>query len=317
MGISKYKVVFMGTPKFAVPSLQVLIDNQNFEVNLIITQPDKPIGRNKILKPSPIKELALINNIEVITPNKIKGNVEVKEKIKQAKPDVIVVAAYGKILPQEILNIPKMGTVNIHASLLPKYRGASPIVSSILAGDKETGVTLIKLDAQMDTGPIIATSQLVLINQNDTTVTLSDKLSEIGANLLINNLAKYIEGQIKPQPQDNAGATYVKLIKKSDGKINWDEPAEIIARKIRAYAPWPSIFTKYQDKLLKIISAEIIDKTTDKISGTIWMTDDKYPAVNTSLGSLKLIKVQLAGKKSISGRNFLLGQSGFINSKLG
>jgi len=316
MDASKYKIVFMGTPKFSLPSLQALINDPNLEVNLVITQSDKPTGRNKILKSSPIKELALANNIEVITPDKIKGNAEIKEKIIKANPDVIVVVAYGKILPQEILDIPKMGVVNIHASLLPKYRGASPVVGSILAGDKQTGVTLIKLDAQMDTGPIIAKSQPVLISQNDTTTTLSNKLSKVGVDLLIDNLAKYIEGQIKPQPQNNTQATYVKLIKKSDGQINWNESAEIIARKIKAYIPWPSAFTKYQDKLLKIISAAIIDKTTNKIPGTIWLTDDKYPAVNTSLGSLKLIEVQLAGKKPMSGKNFLLGQSDFINSKL-
>ncbi len=306
----------MGTPKFALPSLQALINDSNLEVNLVITQPDKSTGRNKILKPSPIKELALSNNIEVFTLDKIKSDAKIKEKIIKANPDVIVVVAYGKILPQEILDISKMGTVNIHASILPKYRGASPVVGSILAGDKQTGVTLMKLDAQMDTGPIIAISQPVLISQNDTTATLSDKLAKIGANLLISNLTKYIEGQIKPQPQDNTQATYVKLIKKSDGQINWNESAEIIARKIRAYIPWPSAFTKYQNKLLKIVSAITIDKTTGKTPGTIWLTDDKYPAVNTSLGSLKLIEVQLAGKKPMSGKNFLLGQSGFINSKL-
>lgn len=306
----------MGTPDFALPSLRALIENPDFEIQAVITQPDKPVGRNKTFQASPIKKLALANNIEVFTPDKIKSNAKIKEKIIKANPDVIVVVAYGKILPQEILDIPKMGIVNIHGSILPKHRGASPIVGSILAGDKETGVTLMKLDSKMDAGPIIAVSNPIAIIKNDTTATLSDKLAKIGANLLISNLTKYIEGQIKPQPQDNTQATYVKLIKKSDGQINWHESAEIIARKIRAYIPWPSAFTKYQDKLLKIISAVIIDKTTNETLGTIWLTDDKYPAVNTSLGSLKLMEVQLAGKKPMSGKNFLLGQSDFIDSKL-
>jgi len=310
-----YKIVFMGTPKFAIPSLKTLINSSSFKVGLVITQPDKPTGRSKTLKPSPIKELALANNIEVLAPDNIKNDIELKNKIEKINPDAIVVVAYGKILPKTILDIPKMGVINIHASILPKYRGASPIPASILAGDKQTGVTLMKLDTKMDTGPILAISKTVYINNKDTTDTLSQKLSQVGANLLIDNLRKYIDNNLKPQSQDDTKATYTKLINKSDGQIDWHETAEVIERKIRAYNPWPSAFTTFKNKKLKILEAKIITETKNN-PGQVWKTEDKYPAIATSQNNLKLIKIQLEGKKPTTGKEFLLGYPNFVGSVL-
>lgn len=310
-----YKIIFMGTPEFAVPSLKTLIENDSFDVKLVITQSDKSVGRHKKLQSSPIKKLAMQNNIEILTPITLKENTELIEKIKNVVPDAIVVVAYGKILPKTILDIPKMGVVNIHASILPKHRGASPIAESILVGDEQTGVTLMKLDTKMDTGPILATSKIVYINNDDTADTLSQKLSQIGANLLIDNLGNYIDNNLKPQLQDDTKATYTKLINKSDGQINWHETAEVIARKIRAYNPWPSAFTAFKNKNLKILEAEVITETKNN-PGQVWKTEDKYPAVTTSQNSLKLIKIQLEGKKPITGKEFLLGYPNFVDSVL-
>lgn len=310
-----YKIIFMGTPQFAVPSLKALIENDSFDIKLVITQPDKSIGRHKKLQSSPIKKLAIQNSIEVVTPTILKENTKLIEQIKNISPDVIVVVAYGKILPKTILDIPKMGVVNIHGSILPKYRGASPVPESIIAGDKQTGVTLMKLDTKMDTGPILATSNPIDIDNKDTTDTLSNKLSLTGANLLINNLGKYIDNKLEPQSQNNDEATYTKLINKSDGKIDWDETAEVITRKIRAYSQWPSTFTTFENKNLKILETEILSEIKGDL-GQVWQTEDKYPAITTRKNSLKLIKIQLEGKKPTTGKEFILGHPNFVDSVL-
>ena len=254
MKLSKktYQVVFMGTPDFSIPSLKALIDSPLFNIQAVVTQPDRPGKRGKQPLPSHVKEEAEKNNIDVLTPTKIKGDSEFIQKLKDLNPDVIVVVAYGKILPQELLDIPKFGIVNIHGSILPKYRGASPIATSILNGDKTTGVTLMKMALEMDAGPIIATSDPIAITKNDTTISLSEKMSEIGAEILIKYLPKYLAGDITPKPQNKAQATYVKLITKQDGAIDWQETAGVISRKVRAYWKWPSTFTKFNNKLLKI-----------------------------------------------------------------
>jgi methionyl-tRNA formyltransferase len=307
----KYKTIFMGTPQFAVASLEALIKNGKFNVLAVVTQPDKPQGRNKATVPSPIKKTAQKNNITVLTPDKIRGNNEFIQQINNLSPDVIVVVAYGKILPQELLNIPKYGAINLHGSILPKYRGASPIVASILAGDKETGITMIKMDAEMDAGPIISINQPIEISSKDTIISLSQKLSQAAADLLIKDLPAYLAGVIQPKPQNETGASYVKLIKKEDGLIDWSEDAKKLNREIKAYLGWPSSYTYYQDKQLKILEADVIEKNSGN-NGEIWETEDHYPAVYTGKGSLKLIQLQLAGKKPVSGKDFIRGYSDFI-----
>lgn len=295
----------MGTPEFAVATLSALISDGQYQIAAVITQSDKPMGRSKELVPSPVKKWAVAAGLPVLTPDKVKGNAELFEQLKALDLDAIVVAAYGKILPQEMLDIPKRGVVNVHGSLLPKYRGASPIAAAILNGDPTTGVTIMKMELAMDTGPVIGSSDKVPIAPDDTTATLSEKLSRIGAEALIKYLPDYLDGKITPTPQDNTQATSVKLINKEDGLINWQEDAKMIERKVRAYQPWPSAFTKLDGKILKVLRAELLPEVGTP--GQVWQTPDGYPAVFTGNGSLKLLELQLEGKKTTTGVDFLRG----------
>src|SRR3989338_8815433 len=308
---TKYRIGFMGTPEFAVASLQALINDGRYEIKIVITQPDKPVGRSKELIPSPVKKTALSADLNILTPVKIKGNTELFEQLKVLNLDVIIVVAYCKILQQELLDIPKKGIVNVHGSILPKYRGASPIAAAILNGDAKTGVTIMQLELSMDTGPIIGFSEVINMEADDTTASLSKKLSQIGADALIKYLSDYLEEKITPQLQDETQATMVKLINKQDGLINWQEEAKLIERKIRAYHPWPSTFTKFDNKLLKILRAEFLTETG--AVGRVWQTADGYPAVFANNGSLKLLQVQLEGKKSTSGADFLKGYPSLLS----
>ncbi|OGB74060.1 methionyl-tRNA formyltransferase [candidate division Kazan bacterium RBG_13_50_9] len=315
MNTPRHKIVFMGTPAFALPSLKGLIESPDFDVVAVITQPDKPLGRSSIHQPSPVKKLALEHNIPALTPEKVKKNTDLLDKLRMLAPEVIVVAAYGKILPQELLDIPPKGVINVHASLLPKHRGASPIAGSILAGELETGVTIMKLVLEMDAGPIIATSKHISITSHDTAGELTAELAEVGAKTLLESLPKYLAGEIMPQEQDSTKATYVKLISKDDGKIDWNEPAETIARKVRAYNPWPSAFTYFNNQPLKILKAEVSSDIA-KPSGMVGQTPDNYPVVGTSTGGLKLLMVQLSGKKPTTGKDFLRGYPSLVDSIL-
>ncbi|MFA5967618.1 MAG: methionyl-tRNA formyltransferase [Patescibacteria group bacterium] len=313
----KYRVIFMGTPEFAKTILQTLLDLPQLDIVAVITQPDKPIGRHKTVQPSPVKQLALANRLTVWTPEKLKHNSEILEKIKALDPDVIIVAAYGKILPQEILDIPAHGIVNIHGSLLPKYRGASPIAAAILNGDTITGVTLMKIDATMDTGPIIAVSEPVPIKDTSTQLALSHVLAKVGADLLQQNLIPYLEGEIAPISQDDSQATYTSLIKKEDGLINWQEPAFIIERKTRAYTPQPTTYTFYHGKRLKIAFSKVVPTDQPRPVGQAWLTSDKHLAVSTSQASLQLEVVCLEGKNLTSDQEFLRGHPDIIGTILG
>ena len=308
----KYKIGFMGTPEFAVATLSALIDDGHYQIVVVITQPDKPVGRSKQLQPSPVKKWAVAAGLPVLTPDKVKGNAELFEQLKALDLDAIVVAAYGKILPQEILDIPRDGVVNVHGSILPKYRGASPVAAAILNGDPTTGVTIMKMELAMDTGPVVGTSSPVNIAADDTTATLSDKLSQIGAQTLLKYLPDYLDGKITPTPQDDTRATSVKLINKEDGGIDWQSDAIVIERKVRAYQPWPSAFTKIDGKILKVLRAQLLPETGT--AGVVWRTPDGYPAVFTGNGSLKLLEVQLEGKKSATGVDFLRGYPKLLSS---
>ncbi|MBN2585205.1 methionyl-tRNA formyltransferase [Patescibacteria group bacterium] len=311
MSEAKYRVGFMGTPEAAVPILQALINDARFEIKVVITQPDKPIGRSKTPKPSPVKLLALSANIPILTPEKVKNNSELIAQLKALGLDAIVVAIYGKILPQEVLDIPRRGIVVVHPSTLPKYRGASPVASAILNGDQTTGVTIMKMVLEMDAGPIIGFSDQIKIADGDTTATLSEKLAHVGADTLIKYLPDYLDGTITPIPQDDTQATYVKLINKHDGLIDWQEDSKLIERKIRAYQPWPGVFTKFDNKLLKILRAEFLPETG--MVGSVYQTVDGYPAVFAEGGSLKLTQVQLEGKKPTSGADFIKGYPKLLN----
>ena len=268
------KIIYLGTPEFSAVILEALI-NSDHEIAAVITNPDAPIGPKQILTPSPVKIIAEKNKIPIIKLEEI-----------QKDADLAIVAAYGKIIPKNILNIPRYGTINVHPSLLPKYRGASPIQNTILNGDKKTGVTIMKLDEEMDHGPILAQAELPIAG-NDTYESLSQKLTILGEKLLIKTIPDYVSGKIKPVEQKHAEATYTKIIKKEDGKIDWSKSATEIERIIRAFYPWPAAWAIWEGKVLKILEAEVRGD------------------------NLEIKKLQLEGGKILSIKEFLNGHKDF------
>lgn len=302
---AKLKIIFMGTPDFAVPVLTSLISS-GYTLSAIFTQPDKKVGREQKLIYSPVKKLALKYKISLYQPEEL--NQRIEQKIRSLIPDLIVVAAYGKIIPKEILEIPKYGCLNVHASLLPKYRGASPIQAAILAGEKETGVTIMLMDEKVDHGPILAQRKEKIYN-NDTGKTLHDRLSKKGAELLIEILPNWFEGKIKPQLQDHSKATYTKMLSRNDGRINWTKPADEIERQIRAYYPWPGSWTKWNGKRLKIFPDSTVSYqlSTNRKLGEVFLTKDERLAITCGKGYLVIGKLQLEGKKKMTTREFLKG----------
>ncbi len=301
----KFKIIFLGTPEFAVPGLKKLIDSDDFSLIAVFTQIDKPKGRKQVMSPSPVKKIALKEGIPVYQPTKIQEEINT---IKKLKPDLIVVIAYGQILPESILNIPKYACINLHASLLPKYRGASCISAAILNNDKYSGVTIMKMDKGMDTGDIITQARIKL-SAKENASDLHDKLSVLGANILEKTLKDYCLGKIKAQKQDEKKANYVKLTKKSDGKINWQEPAEIIARKIRAYHPWPGTFCYLENgELLKILEAKVSDSSEKLKAGEVKIKNQEM-IVGTGQGNLSILKLQKSGQKALKAPDFILGNN--------
>lgn len=248
-----HKIIYIGTPQFSVPILESLIKS-DYKPIAVISEPDRPKGRKKILTTPPVKLTAIKYNIPVFQPEKI---IDYKSKIISLKPDLIIVAAYGQIIPQEILDIPKFGSINIHPSLLPKYRGASPIQNTILSGEKTTGTTIIKMDAKMDHGDIINSTKLKYQISKLNFTELAKQLVELSAKLLINTLPDYLSGKIKLQPQNHSKATFTKLLKKEDGKINENDQPEIIERKIRAFYPWPGTYFIIDGKRFIVKSAQL------------------------------------------------------------
>lgn len=301
------KVVFMGSPDYAVPILEML--NQNYRVVGVITQPDRPVGRGKKIQAPPVKILAQSLGLPVLQPEKIKGD-EFVQELSELKPEVIIVAAYGKILPKGILDLPKFGCVNVHASLLPKWRGASPIQSAILNGDASSGVTIMLMDEGVDTGKILAQSE-VEIDKEDTAESLSQKLSLSGAELLAATLPDYLNGSIQPQAQQEEEATFTRMLKKEDGEIDFSRSLEFIERQVRAYYPWPICYFKWDDSLLRVIKAE--DNRTQKLACRQRGIIDKYPCIGTANGDLKLVQVQPSGKRVMSGKDFLNGARNWEN----
>ena len=306
--MKKYRVIFMGTPEAAATSLRALLADERFEVVAVLTQTDKPVGRKGIITPSPVKVVAENAGIPVLQPTKLRSNQKLWQKLRDLKPDVFVVTVYGKILPQEVLDIPEHGVINIHPSFLPKYRGASPVASAILNGDNKTGVTLMRLTFEMDAGPIIAVSDAVQIAKDDTTASLAKKLAEVGAKMLLDSLPDYLEGKLIPQPQDASLATYVTPFEKEDGKIDWTTDEEYIERMTRAYNPWPGTYTIWNNKRVKIISATVED--IDNPKGQAKAIDNKL-----FIGRLKIDSIQPEGKSPMSGTDFLRGYPGFVGNR--
>ena len=301
------RIVFMGTPEFAVPCLQALLAFSDFEVVGVITQPDRPAGRGNQLRQSPVKEVALDAGIEVFQPEKLRGE-EVMQHLQSWSPDFHVVAAYGQILRQAVLDLPTYGSINVHASLLPRWRGAAPIQAAILSGDAETGITIMQMDAGLDTGPMLS-KQSVGILPTDTAQTLHDKLAAISGPLLVQTLCGVISGEIQPQPQDDDIATYAPRIEKEQGKIIWANPAEQIDRQVRAYSPWPAAFTTLNDTMLKIaFGYPILDNPANLQPGEIATDDPDAPLViGTGKGRYAPARVQLAGRKEMGIVDFLNG----------
>lgn len=306
--MSKPRIVFMGTPDFAVPCLEALV-TAGYPVVLAVTQPDKPVGRKRVLTAPPVKAFALQHDIPVFQPEKIKKNPAVLEQLKAAQADLFVVVAYGKILPQSVLDIPTHGCINVHASLLPEYRGSAPIQWSIVKGESVTGVTTMVMDAGMDTGDMLRKTE-VDISLHDTAVTLSEKLSQAGAQLLLDTLPGYLTGEIPPVPQDHEKATSIPLLKKEDGEINWLQSATQIYNQIRGFSPWPGTYTFFQNKTLKVLQARLVEHpdTHQGTPGQILSLGHDSVRVRCGEGALELLNVQLAGSKAMDAGSFARGQ---------
>ena len=308
------KVVFMGTPDFAVGALEALAE-AGHEVVAVVTQPDKPKGRGKEMQQTPVKACALKHNIEVFQPVKIKTP-EAVEVLKGYGADLFVVAAFGQILSKEILDMPKYGCVNIHASLLPKYRGAAPIQWAILDGEKETGVTIMQMNEGLDTGDML-TKVIVPIEDTDTGESLFDKLAEAGAKLLIETIPQIEAGSVKPKPQDDSLSTYAKMIKKEMGFIDWKKDAVVLERLVRGMNSWPSAYTHFNGKTLKVWEAEVEKGKHNAEPGTVVEVTKESIKVQTGQDLLVLKQIQLEGKKRMDAAAFLLGYKVEIGTVLG
>ena len=317
---SKLKIVFFGTPEFAIPALNSLV-NFGYNIVAVVTQPEKPVGRARVITPSPIKKIALEKNIEVFEPHNLKQDEEFLKKFEHLNPDLCVVVAYGKIIPKKYLNIPKFGFINIHPSLLPKYRGPAPIQTSILNGDQETGVTIMIVDEEIDHGPILAKREFS-ISKADASPTLlvgvpagsptqsrrglqfpnykelEKKLAELGAELLIETLPKYINGEIEPKTQNHGQATFTKMFTREDGRINWGDPPEKIYNRIRALNPEPGTWTIWKGRIINIKAASV--KTS---------TSQGKPTLGIEI-------IQTEGKRETPFREFLNGHPDFDISQL-
>ena len=308
------KIVFMGTPDFAVGALEALVE-AGHEVVAVVTQPDKPKGRGKEMQQTPVKACALKHNIEVFQPVKIKTP-EAVEVLKGYGADLFVVAAFGQILSKEILDMPKFGCVNIHASLLPKYRGAAPIQWAILDGEKETGVTIMQMNEGLDTGDML-TKVIVPIEDTDTGESLFDKLAEAGAKLLIETIPQIEAGTLHPEAQDDSLSTYAKMIKKEMGLIDWQKEAVVLERLVRGMNSWPSAYTHFNGKTLKVWQAGVELKEAKAEPGTVVEVTKNSIKVQTGQDLLVLKQIQLEGKKRMDVASFLLGYKVEVGTMLG
>jgi methionyl-tRNA formyltransferase len=310
-------IIFMGTPDFSVPVLQRLI-NDGYNIIGVVTQPDRPKGRKKVLTPPPVKVEALKHNIKIFQPEKLRTSEELSEII-QLKPDLIVTAAYGQILPKELLEAPKFGCINVHASLLPEYRGGAPIHYSIIDGKKETGVTIMYMVEKLDAGDMLSQVS-VPIEEEDHVGTLHDKLSDAGANLLSETIPALIEGKITPEKQDENKITFAWNIKREQELIDWSKDGESIYNHIRGMHPWPVAYTTLHEKNVKIWWGRKVPACKDTTPGTVIEIQDEGFVVSTgNLTAILVIDLQPAGKKRMSGEEFLRGAGASlqIGDKLG
>lgn len=299
----------MGTPEFAVHSLLACLDVG--DVVAVVTQQDKPKGRGQQLAVSPVKAAALERGLTVLQPAKLKG-MNFGEELKKLEADVAVVTAYGKILPKDVLDAPRKGSVNVHASLLPRFRGAAPIQWSIAFGDAKTGVCLMKMDEGLDTGPVISCAELP-IEPTDTSASLHDKLAKLGGELLRRDLPRWLNGELAERPQPAEGAVYAPMIQKEDGQLDFTKPAAELERRMRAFHPWPGAFTYLEGKLLKVHRAQV--KGGKGAPGEVLAADPRGIEVACGDGSLLLLEVQPEGKRAMAAADFLSGRKLAVGSK--
>jgi len=311
------RIVFIGSPEFAVTSLERLVLN-HFDIAAVYTQPDRPAGRGRSITCSPVKTAALKLGLAIAQPVKLRSP-EVIAELAEKQPDVIVVAAYGQILPKAVLDLPRYGCINIHPSLLPRHRGASPVAAAILAGEEFTGVTIMKMDEGLDTGPVLVQAQIPITGRDDTG-SLSLKLSSVAADLLQDTLIRWFRGAIIPRPQQENDASYSKTIDKEQGEIDWHHPAVNIWRQLRAYQPWPGAYTRWQGKRLEIVRGISLPWPERLEAGQVIVLDKSTPGaafgVATGDGILGVCRVQIEGKKAVSAEEFLRGQRNLIGTKL-
>ncbi len=296
----------MGSPDFALPTLRALV--KTYDVVGVVTQPDRASGRGRELKAPPVKILAQELGVPVIQPEKLKQP-EAMEQLRAWAPDLIVVAAFGQILKKDVLELPRFGCINVHASLLPRWRGAAPINAAILAGDEETGVTIMRMDVGLDTGPMLAMKKIRL-TRDDTAGSVIGTLSQLGADQLLSTLPDYLSGKLIPQPQPDAGMTYAPMLKKEEGKLDFTHNANELERRVRAFNPWPGAFMEFEGTLLKVHRAHV---DAGNVEAGKRLIIQNQPAVGARGGLLVLDEVQPAGKKSMSGKSFLSGARNWVS----
>jgi methionyl-tRNA formyltransferase len=310
------KLVFCGTPMFAVPCLERLV-MAGHEVMLVVTQPDRPHGRGMTLSAPPVKQAALKLGLPVLQPEKIKSNPEFQDQLTALEPEAIIVVGYGRIIPTWMLQLPPLGNINVHGSLLPKYRGAAPIQWAIANGETTTGVTTMRIDEGLDTGDMLMQREME-IRPDDTAITLAPRMAEIGAELLVETLAGLAEGNMRPVPQDDSQATLAPILKKEDGQIDFSRTAKEICQRLRGFQPWPGAFTQYRGKTLKIVAAEPASANLEVAPGEMYIHGSDQLLAGCAGGTLlALLQLQPEGKKAMAAREFISGYRPASGEKLG
>jgi methionyl-tRNA formyltransferase len=314
--VNKYRLVFMGTPDFAVPSLKAITDDGRYDVVGVVTQPDRPAGRGKKLTACPVKQFALERGLPVYQFERIRRPEGVTQ-LKALAPDVVITAAFGQILSQELLDIPRLGTLNVHASLLPRHRGSAPVNWCVLMGERETGVTIMRTDVGLDTGDMLR-SVATPIGELETAGELTDRLSVLGAELLAGTLPDYLEGKTEPVPQDNDAATYEPMLDKAMGEIDWNRPASEIACRVWGLNPWPCAYTDMDGGRLKLYLAKAVDCDEAAAPGTVVISSAKQGLyVRCGEGALQVLELQAPGGKRMDAKAFLMGKGIGVGTVLG
>lgn len=306
-------IIFCGTPRFAVPTLEKL-SAAGFQIDLVVTQPDRPKGRGLEVVASPVKQSALKLNLPIIQPERIKSNDDFRTQLASLKPDAIIVVGYGRLIPQWMLDLPPLGNINLHGSLLPKYRGAAPIQWAIANGETVTGVTTMRLDAGLDTGEILLQRELP-IAPDETAETIAPRLAEIGADLIIETLHGLQAGKIQPRPQNHADASLAPILKKEDGQVDFSRSASEILNRMRGFQPWPGAYTKFRGKQLQVLRAQTANENVSE--SELLVVGDRLFAGCAHETSLELLEIQLEGKKRTSARDFIHGYRPKPGEKLG